>query len=92
MRSGHPVRKAMSGLGLATVFAFAAWAVPITRDKAPAISILRWEEGQPGCTFSRDDDGKYRYGYWTADFGIVVAMDSGIGENTSSRPADIHLS
>jgi hypothetical protein len=37
---------------------------------------LRWEEGQAGCTFSRDDDGKYRYGLWTADFGIVVAVDS----------------
>jgi hypothetical protein len=45
-------------------------------DKAPATLVSRWEEGQPGCTFSRDDDGKYRYGLWTADFGIVLAVDS----------------
>jgi hypothetical protein len=46
------------------------------QDKTSAISVLRWEEGQPGCTFSRDDDGKYRYGFWTADFGVVLAVDS----------------
>lgn len=37
---------------------------------------LRWTEGQPGCTFSADDDGRYRYGIWTNDFGIVLAVDS----------------
>jgi hypothetical protein len=37
---------------------------------------LRWIEGQPGCTFSADDDGRYRYGLWTQDFGIVLAVDS----------------
>ena len=46
------------------------------RDKAPAVLTFRWEEGAPGCTFSRDDDGKYRYGFWTSDFGIVLAVDS----------------
>lgn len=39
-------------------------------------AALRWTEGQPGCTFSADDDGKYRYGLWTADFGIVMAVDA----------------
>lgn len=38
--------------------------------------ILRWAEGQPGCTFSADDDGFYRYGLWTDDFGIVAAVDA----------------
>ena len=37
---------------------------------------MRWIEGQPGCTFSADDDGRYRYGLWTQDFGIVLAVDS----------------
>jgi len=37
---------------------------------------LRWAEGEPGCTFSRDDDGKYRYGLWVDDFGIILAVDS----------------
>src|SRR5437879_5892445 len=37
---------------------------------------LRWAEGQPGCTFSRDKDGKYRYALWTDDYGVVLAVDS----------------
>jgi hypothetical protein len=39
-------------------------------------SALRWAEGQPGCTFSRGDDGKYRYALWTPDYGVTVAVDS----------------
>ncbi|HLW87796.1 MAG TPA: hypothetical protein VKR57_04845 [Terriglobales bacterium] len=39
-------------------------------------ATLRWAEGEPGCTFSADDDGRYRYGLWTSDFGIVLAVDS----------------
>lgn len=38
--------------------------------------VLRWSEQQPGCTFSRGDDGKYRYGLWSDDFGIVMAVDA----------------
>jgi hypothetical protein len=37
---------------------------------------LRWAEGQPGCTFSRDDDGKYRYAIWTDDYGVILAIDA----------------
>jgi hypothetical protein len=76
MGAGHAFRKTTSGLGLAVLLASAAWATPPGQGKTPATSTLRWEEGQPGCTFSRDDDGKYRYGLWNADFGIVVAVDS----------------
>jgi len=45
------------------------------KDKTPP-ATLRWAEGQPGCTFSRDDDGKYRYALWTADYGVILAVDS----------------
>jgi hypothetical protein len=38
--------------------------------------IVRWGEQQPGCTFSRGDDGKYRYGLWSGDVGIILAMDA----------------
>ena len=38
--------------------------------------VLRWDEQQPGCTFSRGDDGKYRYGIWSGDVGVVVAVDA----------------
>ena len=37
---------------------------------------LRWSESTPGCTFSRDNDGKYRYALWTPDFGVTLAVDS----------------
>ncbi len=73
MPAGDVVRT-MIGLLLALVFA--ASATPPGPDKTSVTLALRWEEGQPGCTFSRDDDGKYRYGLWTADFGIVLAVDS----------------
>lgn len=46
---------------------------PLATDGTPA---LRWAEGQSGCTFSADDDGRYRYGLWTDDFGVVLAVDS----------------
>jgi hypothetical protein len=38
--------------------------------------LVRWSEDQPGCTFSRGDDGKYSYGIWSSDVGIVVAVDA----------------
>jgi soluble cytochrome b562 len=38
--------------------------------------ILRWSESRPGCTFSRGDDGKYRYGLWSGDVGVVLAVDA----------------
>jgi hypothetical protein len=45
------------------------------KDKAK-ISAVRWDEARPGCTFSRSDDGHYRYGLWYKDVGITVAVDS----------------
>jgi hypothetical protein len=71
MRAGFVVRA--TTVGLLFAFGSATGAVLAGPDKTP---IIRWEEGAPGCTFSRDDDGKYRYGLWTADFGIVLAVDS----------------
>jgi len=50
-----------------------AWGIPGDRGEKPT---LRWTEGQSGCTFSADDDGKYRYGLWTDDLGIVIAVDA----------------
>jgi hypothetical protein len=72
MRAGH-VR---TTIGLLLALVPAGSASPPGPDKTTATPTLRWEEGQPGCTFNRDDDGKYRYGFWTADFGIVLAVDS----------------
>ena len=48
-------------------------AAPKDKPKAPAV---RWDEQSPGCTFSRTDDGKHRYGMWSGDVGVVMAVDS----------------
>jgi len=45
------------------------------KDK-PRPASIQWEEGKPGCTFSRGEDGKYRYGIWTDDLGLTIAIDS----------------
>jgi hypothetical protein len=45
-----------------------------TKDRR--LIAVRWDEQQPGCTFSRGDDGKYRYGLWSGDVGIVLAVDA----------------
>ena len=44
-----------------------------TKNEIPAV---RWAEGNPGCTFSHGDDGKYRYGMWYGDVGMVMAVDA----------------
>jgi hypothetical protein len=70
------LRKA-SGLCTSLTVGLLALAFPISpafAKKNPA-PTLRWAEGNAGCTFSLDGDGKYRYGLWTADFGAVLAID-----------------
>ena len=48
-----------------------------SKDKRkPQLPAVRWSEEQSGCTFSRGDDGKYRYGLWSGDVGIIVAVDA----------------
>jgi hypothetical protein len=44
--------------------------------EAPQPPVVRWNEEQPGCTFSRGDDGKYHYGLWSGDVGIMLAVDA----------------
>jgi hypothetical protein len=39
-------------------------------------AIIRWNETQPGCTFSRGADGKYSYGLWAGDIGVIMAVDA----------------
>jgi hypothetical protein len=51
-------------------------AAPDKVKDEPHPPTLRWSEAQTGCTFSRDDDGKYRYGMWSGDVGVVLAVDA----------------
>ena len=43
--------------------------------KKESVPAVRWAEGNPGCTFSRGDDGKFRYGLWYGDVGMTLAVD-----------------
>lgn len=46
------------------------------RGDKKTIPGVRWDESHPGCTFSRGDDGKYRYGMWSEDLGMTLAVDA----------------
>jgi hypothetical protein len=50
-------------------------AAPLGASDKPTPS-RRWVEDQPGCTFSQGDDGTYRYGLWSGDYGIVMSVDA----------------
>lgn len=63
-------------LRLAVVFGFLLLQSAFASSKNHQIPAVRWEEGRPGCTFARGDDGKYRYGMWSNDVGIILAVDS----------------
>jgi hypothetical protein len=54
----------------------AVGAAPAAMGQAAASPTIHWVQGQPGSTFTRGEDGKYRYGLWSGDLGITVAVDS----------------
>ena len=39
------------------------------------IPTVRWSEQTPGCTFSHDSDGKFRYSVWHDDVSMTLAVD-----------------
>ncbi len=64
-------------LVLALIICLFASATPAGGAKSKsAPPTLRWSETQPGCTFSATEDGKYHYGLWSGDVGIVLAVDA----------------
>jgi hypothetical protein len=70
----HAVRT-LKALALALAFASLPPASLSAKEKN-MLPAVRWQEGNPGCTFARGDDGKYRYGVWSDDVGIIMAVDS----------------
>ena len=70
-RSAHGPRWPLTTALIALAFLIS----PAAAKKNPA-PTLRWAEGNAGCTFSLDSDGKYRYGLWTADLALVLAVDA----------------
>lgn len=57
-----------------TFVSIPARGLPKAKKSSPA--VVRWDEGAPGCTFSRTPDGRYHYGLWSDDLGVTVAVDS----------------
>ncbi len=62
-------------ISVATVLGSSPPLADKVKNPAPP-PTLRWSEQQPGSTFSRGDDGKYRYGLWSGDVGVVLAVDA----------------
>jgi hypothetical protein len=89
MHGASHSRKPTAILLLALLLASAATSPTRAAGKGADTTALRWAEGERGCTFSRDDDGKYRYGFWTDDFGVVLAVDSQELEKTRRRSQQI---
>src|SRR6266576_6550387 len=76
MQPRHSFRCLNAAKVVVVLFAVAAWAAPGGKDKKSSASTIRWAEGKPGCTFTRDEDGKYRYGMQSDDVGLALAVDS----------------
>src|ERR1700721_3583453 len=79
-RSPAPVSsilRSLRKLMAACLFCFYLSASPaaLAKDK-PKPTTVRWDEQRPGCTFSRGDDGKHRYGLRSGDLGITLALDA----------------
>lgn len=66
----RPIRAVLLMAMAVCALTFATFANP----SAPV--IVRWSEAQPGCTFASDQDGKYRYGLWSDDLGITLAVNA----------------
>jgi hypothetical protein len=58
---------------LLSLLLFVSLAHARKKDKPTGI---RWSESQPGCTFDTTTDGKYQYGIWAPDVGIVFSVDA----------------
>jgi len=72
----RPADRTLQALALALAVASLLPSSVPAKDKKNMLPAVRWAEGNPGCTVSRGDDGKYRYGLWSDDVGIVMAVDS----------------
>lgn len=53
-----------------------ASAAQVGGNSKPLPTAVRWSETQPGCTFSTTEDGKYQYGLWSGDVGVVLSVDA----------------
>lgn len=71
-RRHRRIRGLVLAMAAASLLAHSSFA----SDKKEKIPAVRWAEGNPGCTFARSDDGKFRYGLWSGDVGVTLAVDA----------------
>jgi hypothetical protein len=64
------------GLALALALCSPGATRALPHGQPNRLPTVRWDEALPGCTFSRSEDGKYRYGLSTSDAAITLAVDS----------------
>ena len=75
--TGAPWRFGIPAIVLSSLL-LCLWAVASPGDKNEKFGpvTVRWDEATPGCTFSTTADGKYQYGLWSDDVGIILSVDS----------------
>jgi hypothetical protein len=68
----------LANLLLTTLVCAVIFAVPAQGKgkEKPGPPTVLWSEDQPGCTFSTTEDGKYRYGMWSGDVAVILAVDA----------------
>jgi hypothetical protein len=72
----HPLLSVLLLLSLSLLGFFSSTASAKDTKSPSQPLIIRWSENQPGCTFTRGDDGKYRYGLWSGDLGVILAVEA----------------
>ncbi|HTW31206.1 MAG TPA: hypothetical protein VMD76_05980 [Candidatus Sulfotelmatobacter sp.] len=72
----HGVRRAVASFVVGASLLCSISSTAFARKDKNKIPAVRWNDQTPGCTFSRDSDGKYRYGMWYGDVGMTLAVDS----------------
>jgi hypothetical protein len=58
------------------------------KDKTP-LPTMTWAADKPGCSFTRGEDGKYRYDLKANDLEITIAVDSREVQEIRRRPAPV---
>jgi hypothetical protein len=81
----HPVSRVLGAVSLLIVVATASLGA---KDKA-AMPAITWAADKPGCSFSRGDDGKYRYVLKRDDLEITIAVDSREVQVIKRRPVPV---
>jgi hypothetical protein len=82
----HPTDTARGAISLVLFLAL----IPLlsAKDKT-SLPTLIWAADKPGCSFTRGDDGKYRYDLRADDLEITIAVDSREVQEIRRRPVPV---